>query len=175
MTTNNTKKIITDWVSPENGGSRGSLFGDYIEPNSRILRITTTLTPPPATTESFTKNPITELWAVNFPSSHTPDEHRAVDYDLINFRTALLEKAPAHLRPVSWSMGQAERPGLMDHSQSPSGKVYTKFLVVGWSSKEVHMEAKKTQVFSDAIEPLRKSYLPSVHNLGLKHVSFKKL
>lgn len=105
----------------------------------------------------------------------SPDEHAAVDAALIDFRSALLEKLPGCLKPKSWSMGQVERPGSREHRKSPSGKACMAFLAVGWESKEVHLEAKKEEVFVQAITPVRKKMLPSIHETDMWHVVFQKV
>lgn len=49
------------------------------------------------------------------------------------------------------------------------------FLAVGWESKEVHLEAKKEEVFVQAITPVRKKMLPSIHETDMWHVVFQKV
>lgn len=112
---------------------------------------------------------------LNFPTSATPEEHKQIDAHLIAFRSALLDKSSDHLKPKSWSTGLVDRPGVEKNHLSPSGEVYIKLLVVGWESREVHMEAKKTDLFKEVITPLRQWMVPPIHELDMRHVSFKKL
>lgn len=164
-----------DWNTAHDGGSRSSLLIPLLVPNTHITHIVTTLSPSPSTTDTFTKNPVTELCCLNFDAAMSPDEHAAVDAALIDFRSALVEKLPGLLKPKSWSTGQVERPGSREHRHSPSGKARMTFLAVGWESKEVHLEAKKEEVFIQAITPVRERMPPSIHETDMRHVVFQKV
>lgn len=110
-----------------------------------------------------------------FPSNLTVPEAKALNADLINFRTALLEQLPQAEAPRSWTMGHVERPGTVQHAKSPSGQAVTHLLAIGWESVEAHKRAAETEQFSKGIVPIRQKMLPPVPGLELKHVSFQKI
>lgn len=110
-----------------------------------------------------------------FPSNLPVPEAKALNADLINFRTALVEQLPQAEGPRSWTMGHVERPGTVQHAKSPNGQAVTHLLAVGWESVEVHQKAKETEQFSKGIAPIRQKMLPPVPGLEMKHVSFQKI
>lgn len=105
----------------------------------------------------------------------TPDEHKALSDDLINFRVALTENLPEASRPKSWAMGYVERPGTLQHEKSGDGQAFVHLLAVGWESVEKHMEIKGTKEFTGSIQPIREKMLSPVPGLGMKHVSFTQV
>lgn len=102
-------------------------------------------------------------------------EAKQVNADLLSFRARLVEKLPQAAGPRSWAMGQLDRPGKLDHIQSPSGKATVHFVAVGWDSVEAHMKAKETDKFIESIAPLREKMLTPIPGLETKHVSFQKV
>ncbi|KAE8373734.1 hypothetical protein BDV26DRAFT_284866 [Aspergillus bertholletiae] len=165
---------VVNWADAH-GGSQPQLLASYIEPNTQVSVIFTTLIPSITETESLTTNPVTELVALTFPSSLTPDEQMKLNADLIEFRAALTEKLPKAERPKSWAMAQVERPGTLEHEKSPSGQAILHLLAVGWESVDAHKAARETGEFKRTIAPLREKMIPSVPPLGMKHVSFQKI
>lgn len=131
--------------------------------------------PPIADSDTLASNPVTELVALSFPTSFTPDEHKALNQNLIDFRIALTEKLPEGSRPKSWSMGHVDRPGVVEHKASPSGQAFVHFLAVGWDGVDKHMAVRETTEFNETIKPIREKALSPVEGLKMKHVSFKKI
>jgi hypothetical protein len=123
----------------------------------------------------LTKNPVTELCALPFPSNLSVPETKALNADLINFRTALIEELPQGEGPRSWTMGHVDRPGTVQHTKSPSGQAMIYLVAVGWESVEAHKKAKETEQFGKSIAPIRQKMLPPVPGLEMKHVSFHKI
>ncbi|KAE8367824.1 hypothetical protein BDV27DRAFT_154578 [Aspergillus caelatus] len=164
---------IVNWADAHEG-IQPQLLAPYLEPNTQVSVIFTTLTPSITETESLTTNPVTELVALTFPSSLTPDEQKKLNADLIEFRAALTE-LPKGGRPKSWAMAQVERPGTLDHEKSPSGQAMLHLLAVGWESVDVHKAARETEEFKRTIAPIREKAIPSIPPLGMKHVSFRKV
>ncbi|KAE8137595.1 hypothetical protein BDV38DRAFT_282843 [Aspergillus pseudotamarii] len=165
---------VVNWADAHEG-IQPQLLGPYLEPDTQVSVIFTTLTPSITETESLTTNPVTELVALTFPSSLTPDEQKKLNADLIEFRAALTEELPKGGRPKSWAMAQVERPGTLDHEKSPSGQAVLHLLAVGWDSVDVHKAARETEEFKRTIAPIREKAIPSVPPLGMKHVSFRKV
>ncbi|GAB1215323.1 hypothetical protein ATERTT37_004509 [Aspergillus terreus] len=165
---------VVEWKDAHAGIQPQSL-APFVEPDTQVTVIYTTLSPSISKTDTFTQNPVTELCALAFPSSLTPDDHRALCNDLINFRNALTEQLPAESRPTSWAMGQVERPGSLQHEKSPTGQAIVHLLTVGWKSVEAHMAIKQSKEFTESIQPIRERMLPPVQGLGMKHVSFQKV
>lgn len=147
----------------------------FIEPGTEVTTLYTTLVPSVTETDTLSKNPVTELCALAFPTSLTPDEHKALNQNLIDFRTALTEHLPENDRPKSWAMGQVERPGVLEHHASSSGQAFVHILAVGWESVEKHLTIKGSKEFMGAITPIREKMLTPVGGLKMKHVSFKQL
>lgn len=146
------------------------------EDDERITAIYATLSPPISSTDTLTKNPVTELCFLPFPNDMSAKEARQLDADLINFRTALVVELQQEQGPRSWAMGHVDRPSTVDHAQSPSGRARVHLLAVGWESVEAHTNAKKTKEFIDSIKPIREKLLaPPVPGLEMKHVSFQKI
>ncbi|KAJ5835650.1 hypothetical protein N7447_001676 [Penicillium robsamsonii] len=137
------------------------------------LRIT--FSPPLSSTETLTKNPVTELCTLSFPSDLEVLAVRKVNADLINFRTALVEQLPQSAGPRSWSMGHVDRPSKLPHEKSPTGEAFAHLLAVGWDSIETHLKVKATEKFAESIAPLREKMLPPIPGLEMKHVSFQKI
>lgn len=168
--------LYSDWSTAYEGGSNASKLDHLVASESKIAHIVTTLFPSPAHTDTFSKNPVTELCCLNFDDlAQAQAEDSAVNAALISFRAALLEKLPEGKRPKSWSMGYVNRPGFREHPKAPSGRATVALLAVGWESKDVHMEAKSTQVFADGIAPVRERMLPPLTSADMRHVSFTKL
>lgn len=139
------------------------------------MAVYATLSPPISSTDTLTRNPVTELAFLLFPSTLSAGETRQLDADLINFRMALVDKLPQEERARSWSMGHVDRPSMVQHDKSPSGKARVHLLVVGWESTEVHKNATQTQEFVNSIAPIREKLLPPVPGLEMKHVSFRNV
>lgn len=165
------RKVWTD----ARGASHSAQLTPFLEPNTSATTLYTTLVPSLTDTETLTTNPVTELVALSFPTSLNPDEHSALNQNLIDFRTALTEKLEEGKRPVSWSMGHVDRPGGVEHTASPSGRAFVQFLAVGWESVETHMAVRETREFKETIQPIREKALSPVEGLKMKHVSFKKI
>ena len=125
--------------------------------------------------DTLTTNPVTELCALPFPSSLSVPEIKQLNSDLINFRTALIDKLPQAAKPRSWSMGQVDRPSRVQHVKSPSGSAVLRVLAVGWDSVEAHKRATETELFASNITPIREKMLPRVPGLEMNHVSFQKV
>ncbi|KAJ5380715.1 uncharacterized protein N7496_003143 [Penicillium cataractarum] len=147
-----------------------------VEEDQPITAIYATLSPPIGSTETLTKNPVTELCFLAFPNNMSACETRQLDAELINFRTALVVQLPQEMGPRSWSMGHVDRPSTVKHGTSPNGLATVHLLAVGWETMEAHDDAKKTKEFVDAIAPIReKLLLPPVPDMEVKHVRFQKL
>lgn len=83
-----------------------------------------------------------------------------------------MEQLPQSAGPLSWTMGQLDRPSKLDHANSPSGQALVHFLAVGWESVEAHLKAKETDKFTEGIAPLREKMLAPIPGLQMRHVSF---
>ncbi|KAJ5959603.1 uncharacterized protein N7479_006753 [Penicillium vulpinum] len=134
-----------------------------------------TFSPPLSSTEILTRNPVTELCTLAFPSDLEARAVRQINGDLINFRTTLVEQLPQAAGPRSWSMGHVDRPSKLPHARSPSGQAFAHLLAVGWDSIEAHFKAKETEKFVESIAPLREKMLAPIPGLEMKHVSFQKI
>ncbi|KAL4895094.1 hypothetical protein BDV59DRAFT_174432 [Aspergillus ambiguus] len=171
------EKIIV-WVvewKDAHAGTQPSSLARFLEPNTQVTVVFSTLSPAISSTDTLTQNPVTELCALAFPSSLTPAERRDLCDDLLRFRNALTEQLPAESRPTSWTMGQIERPGALQHEKSPTGQAIVHLLAVGWKSVDAHMAIKQSKEFTESIQPIREKMLPPVQGLGMKHVSFRKI
>lgn len=157
------------------GASHSAQLAPFLEPNTTPTTLYTTLVPSLTDTQTLTANPVTELVALSFPTSLSPEEHGALNQNLIDFRTALTEQLEEGKRPVSWSMGHVDRPGGVEHTASPSGRAFVQFAAVGWKSVETHMAVRETREFKETIQPIREKALSPVEGLKMKHVSFKKI
>ncbi|KAF5013332.1 hypothetical protein F66182_15192 [Fusarium sp. NRRL 66182] len=147
-------------------GHLGSAWGRALEDENVVIWVIDTLT----------TNPITEFVTFAAPSDISPDQHKQFNNDQAAFRDALLTKiTPESARPVTWARGQVERPTAFEHQDSPSGKALVYVNVVGWKSREHHMQARDTKVFAETIEPVRKHLLTPVKGLEMKHVKFQKI
>ncbi|OJJ50170.1 hypothetical protein ASPZODRAFT_90063 [Penicilliopsis zonata CBS 506.65] len=165
---------MIDWADAR-GSCPASLLSPLLEAESAAISIYTSLHPPVSKTDLLTWNPVTEVCALAFPSSLSADERHTLMGHLAEFRGAVVQGLEACKAPVSWSMGQVERPGRMKHAESASGEAEFFLLVVGWKSVEAHMEAKETSRFLEAIAPIREMMLPPLPELGMKHVRFQKV
>jgi hypothetical protein len=125
----------------------------------------------------LTKNPVTELVSFAIPDDIAAKSHTQLNIDLNNFRDALVHRVqPADIKPVSWSMGQVERPTTFDHpDNSATGKAFAYLLAVGWQSKEKHLAVRDTKEFNDTIVPLRQVALSPLKGLEMRHVTFQRI
>lgn len=166
----------TDWSDPRSAIDI-QLLDPFLAPENpqppSSLRVT--FIPPLSITETLTKNPVTELCMLSFPSDLEVPAVKQVNTDLINFRTALVEQLPQSAGPRSWSMGRVERPSKLPHEKSPSGDAFAHLLTVGWESIEAHLKAKESDKFVQSIAPLREKMLPPIPGLEMRHVSFQKI
>ena len=147
----------------------------FLEPSTQLTTVFSTLTPPITGTDTLTANPVTEICALAFPTSFTPDDHISLHQNLLDFRTALTQDLPMDDRPTSWAMGTIERPGALEHDASPSGKAFVHLLTIGWDSVEKHKAAKESRQFQETVQPIRQKLLTPVDCLKLKHVVFQKI
>ncbi|CAG8267940.1 unnamed protein product [Penicillium salamii] len=109
----------TDWSDARSSTDQGLQDPFLAEDNSQLpTSIYVTLSPPITATETLTQNPVTELCTLPYAN-------------LISFRTAQMESMPQVTGPVSWAMGQLDRPCKLNHALSPSGKATVHFLAVG--------------------------------------------
>ncbi|KAJ5168747.1 uncharacterized protein N7482_004341 [Penicillium canariense] len=166
---------LSDWTDARSSTTVAHLEPFLAETLQPPTVLYTTLNPPISSTDTLTKNPVTELCSLPFPSNMSVFETRRLNADLINFRTALVEQLPQAAGPRSWAMGHVDRPSVVQHAKSPSGQAMMHFLAVGWESVEAHKKAKETEQFVAAIAPIREKMLPPVPGLEMKHVSFQKL
>ncbi|PGH05178.1 hypothetical protein GX51_03077 [Blastomyces parvus] len=75
--------------------------------------------------------------------------------------------------PPSWlSLGWVERPGTVEHADSPSGEAELAILVIGWESIQEHEAALGTDDFEKAIAPIRAKMLPGIKVLEMRYVRF---
>ncbi|KAK2750578.1 hypothetical protein FQN57_002649 [Myotisia sp. PD_48] len=164
---------IIEWAD-HSGCVPLSLLNPILEPESIPVSFHVTLTP---SLENIFEDkpdtsPVIELAALAFPDNFEPTVKANLNHDLVNFRTALL-----HLReskpPDSFSMGWVERPSTVKHPDSESGQASLVIMVVGWESKEDHMAASKTEEFERAIGPLKRTMLPALQVLEMRHVKLR--
>ncbi|CAI7611964.1 unnamed protein product [Penicillium discolor] len=167
---------VVDWTDPRST-INVHLLEPFLDPENpqppSTLHIT--FSPPLSCTETLTKNPVTELCTLSFPSDLDALAVRQINADLINFRTTLVEQLPQSAGPRSWSMGHVDRPSKLPHEKSASGQAFAHLLAVGWESMEAHLKAKETQKYIQSIAPLREKMLAPIPGLGIKHVSFQKI
>ncbi|KAJ9490344.1 hypothetical protein VN97_g2916 [Penicillium thymicola] len=167
---------VVDWTDPRST-INVHLLEPFLDPENpqtpSSLHIT--FSPPLSCTETLTRNPVTELCTLPFPSDVDVLAVRQINADLINFRTTLVEQLPQSVGPRSWSMGHVDRPSKLPHEKSPSGQAFAYLLAVGWESMETHLKAKETDKFIQSIAPLREKMLPPIPGLEIKHVSFRKI
>ncbi|CAI7658190.1 unnamed protein product [Penicillium glandicola] len=172
----NTIVWVIDWTDARSSVHIGLLepflAPENLQPPSTLH---VTFSPPLSCTETLTKNPVTELCILSFPSDLEVLTVREINADLINFRTTLVEQLPQAAGPRSWSMGHVDRPSKLPHEKSTSGQAFAHLLAVGWDSREAHLEAKETEKFVRSITPLREKMLPPIPGLEMKHVSFQKI
>lgn len=142
-----------------------------------VITLFATLTPPISTTsDTLTKNPVTEIVTFAVPSTITPDKQKKWHDDMVAFRSALMEKLPQEdIRPLSWSTAYVERPAIFEHPDSPSGQAILYLMTIGWDSVEKHMAVRETQEFAETVQPLRELTLPPVKGLEMRHVRFHKV
>ncbi|KAI9926738.1 hypothetical protein ASPWEDRAFT_120319 [Aspergillus wentii DTO 134E9] len=171
----NTIAWVVDWSDARGASHANKLFPGFIQNGTEVLTLYVTLTPPNSETDALSTNPVTEICALSFPSSMTPDDLLKLNADLINFRTALMERLPPSSRPKSWATGYMNRPGTLEHKGSPSGHATVHVLAVGWESVEAHRAARETKEFAESIKPIRQRALALAQGLGMKHVTFRKL
>ncbi|RAL16265.1 uncharacterized protein BO97DRAFT_440069 [Aspergillus homomorphus CBS 101889] len=164
-----------DWADAHAGANPNTTLTPFLPPDTQtITTVFGTLTPSPLTsTATFTKNPVTELFAPAFPTSLSPEEVTQVHDDLIGLRAAMTEGLPEGQRALSFSMGQVERPGTMTHEQSETGEAFVVVVAAGWESVEAHKAGKETEGFQAAIQRVRGRMLAPVQGLALRHVAFK--
>ncbi|KKZ64870.1 hypothetical protein EMCG_09247 [[Emmonsia] crescens] len=75
--------------------------------------------------------------------------------------------------PPRWlSLGWVERPGTVEHADSPSGEAELAALVIGWESVQEHEAVMGTDAFEKAIAPVRKKMLPGLKVLEMRYVKF---
>ncbi|KAL4869061.1 hypothetical protein BDV12DRAFT_88640 [Aspergillus spectabilis] len=169
-----------DWSDAHSGIQQSnSPLHPFLEPNTQITTIFTTLQPTddensPAT-KTLLSNPITELAPLPFPTSISPSDRSKLSADLVAFRKASAEEVEEKVRSKTFLVGQVERPGEFPHEKSESGQAFVQFLVVGWESYEQHQEARGVEVFSKKIAPIRERMVPPLERLGMKHVKFQKV
>jgi len=145
-------------------------LSSILDPNSTPITFHTSITPPIA--HDLCASPVIELVVLAFPSTLTLSEKTNLDTDLINFRSTLLNLCGA--KPASFcSVGWLDRPGTVQHPESPSGEASLCIFVVGWGSKEEHEAARATEEFGKGIKPIREHMLPAVKELQMRHVRFK--
>ncbi|CRG84551.1 hypothetical protein PISL3812_01820 [Talaromyces islandicus] len=155
--------------------SAGTSPDDDDDP-TKLITFFTSLSPPISTTETLTKNPVTELASFAIPDDIAPKSLTQFNIDLNNFRDALVHRVqPADVKPASWSMGQVGRPTAFDHPDSTTGKVFAYLLAVGWQSKEKHMAVRETKEFKETIVPLRQAALSPLRGLEMRHVTFQRI
>lgn len=148
----------------------------FLEPSNQTpIAIYTTLQAPISSTSTLTKNPVTELCVLPFPSNLSSEQTRELNGDLIRFRAALVEQLPQEEVPLSWAMGHVDRPSPLQHGDSPTGQAVAHFLAVGWASIAAHEKARETPQFKESIAYVREKMLPPIPGLEMKHVSFKKV
>ncbi|KAL1970106.1 hypothetical protein VTN77DRAFT_6511 [Rasamsonia byssochlamydoides] len=167
---------VIEWAD-SSASARIDDLQPFIDPSSpEIINFFAILNPPISTTDTLTKNPVTELVTLAVPSNLTPSEQKKWHEGSVAFRSALLEKIPQEdIRPLSWSMGYVERPATFEHPQSPTGHAFIYVSAIGWGSVEKHYAARETKEFADAIKPLREKMLLPAKGLAMKHVRFRKI
>lgn len=87
----------------------------------------------------------------------------------------MVEQLPKGSGLKSWSMGEVDRPSLVQHAKSPSGQATLHLLVVGWESIDAHKKSRETEQFVSSISPIREKSLGAIPGLEVKHVSFHKI
>jgi hypothetical protein len=142
-----------------------------------IINLFATLAPPISTSsDTLTSHTVTELAPVAFPSTLSPQDQPEWHQDWISLRSVLMEKLPdPRIRAKAFSMGYVERPAVLEHPDSPSGKAVLYMVVVGWDSVEQHHAWIGTEEFKNAIRPVSEKSLPFVKGLEMRHVRFRKV
>ncbi|KAJ5773249.1 hypothetical protein N7457_008145 [Penicillium paradoxum] len=172
----NTIVWVVDWTDARSSANIRALdpFLDTDNPQP-VSSLHLTLSPPISSTETLTKNPITELCTLPFASDLDVLASRKLNADLISFRTTLLEQLPQSAGLRSWSMGHVDRPSKLPHAKSPSGHAMVHLIAAGWDSIDAHLKAKETEKFVESIAPIREKMLAPMPGLEMKHVSFQKI
>lgn len=169
----------TDWTDTR-GASRAKLLTPYLQPETEVLTMYTTLTPS-MSIKQLCENPVTQLCPLTFPTSLTPDEHHRLNTALVNIRTQELESSVVEARPLNWFMGHVDRPGIRMHPTSPSGEAFVILMVIGWESVEAHVKVRETDQFKGNLERISENLLPTGtgllpgDSLGMTHVKFWEL
>ncbi|KAL4887176.1 hypothetical protein BJY04DRAFT_48913 [Aspergillus karnatakaensis] len=169
-----------DWSDAHSGIQQyNSPLSPYLEPNTQITTIFTTLQPTDSeespATQTLLSNPITEIAPLPFPTSLSPSDRSKLSADLVTFRKAIVEEAEEKVRSKTFLVGQVERPGEFPSEKSESGQAFVSLLVVGWESYEQHQQAREADAFSEKIKPVRERTVPPLEKLGMKHVKFQKV
>ncbi|RJE20588.1 hypothetical protein PHISCL_07074 [Aspergillus sclerotialis] len=168
-----------DWTDTR-GASRAKLLTPFLQPETEVLTMYTTLTPSMSIKE-LCKNPVTQLCPLTFPTSLTPDEHSRLNTSLANIRTQELTSPVDDARPLNWFMGHVDRPGIRTHPTSPSGEAFVVLMVIGWESVEAHVKVRDTEQFRGNLEGITDNLLPTGsgllpgESLGMTHVKFQEL
>ncbi|KAJ5189313.1 hypothetical protein N7491_005641 [Penicillium cf. griseofulvum] len=167
---------VVDWTDARSSINI-QLLDPFLAPDNpqppSSLRVT--FSPSLSSTGTLTRNPVTELCTLSFPTDLEVPAVKKINAELISFRTALVEQLPQSAGPRSWSMGHVDRPSKLPHEKSPTGQAFAHLLVVGWDSIDAHLKAKETDKFVQSIAPLREQMLPPIPGLEIKHVSFQKI
>ncbi|KAF7712849.1 Uncharacterized protein PECH_002574 [Penicillium ucsense] len=166
---------VIDWTD-----ARCSINPELLKPflaneDQPLTAVYATLTPPISSTDTLTKNPVTELFFLPVSTVISEYESRQLHADLIKLRSVMVTRLPQAEGPVSWSMGQLGRPSTVRHEQSPSGRATVHLLIVGWESVETHSRARETKEFVDVFTPVSERLLPPIPELGMKHVRFQSI
>lgn len=170
---------MIDWTDAR-GASRASLLAPFLKPSTQVLAIYTTLESTSDNIANFCANPVTEICPLSFPTSMMPEETNKLDGALIEWRRSLMDDLSDHaLRPKRWAMGHVERPGTRHHPDSPSKEAFAVIMAIGWESVEAHFKAKETDVYKNAIRPIRYKLLQTGPGflkgevLNMSHVRFQ--
>ncbi|KAL4979046.1 hypothetical protein BDW66DRAFT_116859 [Aspergillus desertorum] len=169
-----------DWSDAHSGIQQtNSPLDPYVEENTQVTTLFTTLTPPDSDdipiTSTLVASPVTELAPLAFPTSLSSSDRSSLIADLTVFRKNLSEEAEEKVRPKSFLLGQVERPGEFAHEKSDSGRAFMHFLVLGWESYEQHQQARDTEGFKSKIAPIREKMVSPLDRLGMKHVKFQRV
>ena len=62
----------------------------------------------------------------------------------------------------------------MDHHAGTAGPAISLGLMLGWESKEAHLQAKESERFRRAVQPVRDAALPAEPGRGMYHVAFTR-
>lgn len=136
------------------------------------MKVRTNLQPPLSEVGGLNASPCVDVTTLTFKSASSKQERDDVWALIQQMKKCVTQDVPSDVRASFYSLSTIDTFPEVTLNEVSAEKADVCVAVVGWTSRQQHLDVWKTDEFKAMIPLVRSRLLPYPPGMGMKHVSF---